>query len=367
MKRVLLIEDLPQVAEHLQLMLQREKDVEMAGVQTDADAAVAQAATEKPDIVMIDALLQGKTTGFEVAKKIREASPGTRIVMVTVPQRPIEAKPEMGIDAVFTLPGGANELGAALNVGKGVAKSKGITVAVYSPKGGTGKTTLALNLACVLRKQGKAVALLDGVMQFGAIRHVLQVPPTTRSFVDLPAAGAMRTSLNEILWEGPGGVHVLLAPGRPEEADLVQAADIAAAMGLLAESHDYTIVDTPARLTEDTLAILDAASLILIVVTYMTATVANARAAIDTFEALGYKGQKPILLVVNQADTASGMSRGGLEQALNLPVIGEIPTDWKIVSDSLNKQTPFVLSQPNSPISKAIEHLATALVSQQRK
>jgi MinD-like ATPase involved in chromosome partitioning or flagellar assembly len=61
------------------------------------------------------------------------------------------------------------------------------------------------------------------------------------------------------------------------------------------------------------------------------------------------------------------MSRGGLEQALNLPVIGEIPTDWKIVSDSLNKQTPFVLSQPNSPISKAIEHLATALVSQQRK
>ena len=105
-------------------MLQREKDVEMAGVQTDADAAVAQAATEKPDIVMIDALLQGKTTGFEVAKRIREASPGTRIVMVTVPQRPIEAKPEMGIDAVFTLPGGANELGAALNVGKGVAKSR---------------------------------------------------------------------------------------------------------------------------------------------------------------------------------------------------------------------------------------------------
>ena len=73
MKRVLLIEDLPQVAEHLQSMLQLEKDVEMAGVQTDADAAVAQAATEKPDIVMIDALLQGKTTGFEVAKRIRES------------------------------------------------------------------------------------------------------------------------------------------------------------------------------------------------------------------------------------------------------------------------------------------------------
>lgn len=367
MKRVLLIEDLPQVAQHLQQMLSREQEVELAGVQTQAEAGIAQATTEKPDIVMVDALLQGKITGADIAKRVRAASPGTRVVMVTVPQRPIEPKPDLGIDAVFVLPGGANELGTALNIGKAAKTTTGTIVALYSPKGGTGKTTLAINLACVLRRQGKAVAMLDGVMQFGAVRHVLQVPPTTRSFVDLPAAGAMKTSIGETLWEGPGGVHFLLAPARPEEADLVQAPDIAAAMGLLAESHDYVIVDTPSRLSEDTLAILDAASLILIVVTYMSATVANARSAIDTFEALGYKGQKPILLVVNQADTTGGMSKGGIEHALNLPVIGEIPTDWKTVSESLNKQQPFVLANPTAPVSKALESLANALVSQQRK
>ncbi len=367
MKRALLVEDLPQVAQHLQAMLAREQDVELAGVQTQADAAIAQATTEKPDIVMIDALLQGKTTGFDVAKRVRAASPGTRIVLVTVPQKPVEPKPELGIDAVFVLPGGANELGVALGIGKAAKVAAGTIVAVYSPKGGTGKTTLALNLACVLRRQGKAVALLDGVMQFGSIRHVLQVPPSARSFVDLPAAGAMKTSIGEVLWEGPGGVHILLSPARPEEADLVQAADIATAMKLLAESHDYVIVDTPSRLTEDTLAILDAASLVLLVVTYMSATVANARSAIDTFEALGYKGQKPILLVVNQADTAAGMSKGGLEHALNLPVVAEVPTDWKTVSESLNKQQPFVLASPTAPVSKALDQLATALVSQQRK
>ena len=368
MKRVLLVEDLPQVAQHLQSMLAREPDVEMAGVQTQADAALTQIGTEKPELVMIDALLEGKNTkGLELAKKVREISPGTRIIMVTVPQRPIEPKADLAVDAVFVLPGGANELGQALGVGKGAPKTKGIVVAMYSPKGGTGKTALSLNLAVVLRRQGKAVALLDGVMQFGAMRHVLQVPPTTRSFVDLPAAGAMKTTLNEVLWEGPSGIHVLLSPARPEESDLVQAADIATAMGILAETHDYVIVDTPTRLSEDTLAILDASTLILIVVTYMNATVANARAAIDTFEALGYKGAKPILLVVNQADTAGGMSKGGLEQALNLPVIAEIPTDWKTVSDSLNKQQPFVLSNPNAPISKSIDALAHGLVSQQRK
>ncbi len=369
MKRVLVIEDLPQVAQHLQQMLAREQEVEIAGFQPQAEAGITQATTEKPDVVMIDGLLQGKITPLDIAKRIRAASPGTRIVMITVPQKPMEPKVELAIDAIFVLPGGANELGLALGVGKHAAstKQKGGIVAVYSPKGGTGKTTIALNLACVLRRQGKAVALMDGVMQFGAIRHVMQVPPTSRSFVDLPAAGAMRTSMPEVLWEGPGGIHVLLAPSRPEESDLVQPGDIAAAMNLLAETHDYVIVDTPSRLSEDTLAILDAAGLVLIVVTYMAATVANARAAIDTFEALGYKGAKPILLVVNQGDTVAGMSKGGIEHALNIPVVGEIPTDWKIVSESLNKQNPFVIANPTAPVSKAIENLANALVSQQRK
>src|SRR6266508_648239 len=367
MKRVLLIEDLPQVAAHLQAMLAREKEVEVAGVQNEADAAIAQIATEKPDVVMIDALLQGKVSAVDIAKRIRAASPGTRIIMVTVPQKPLDAKAEAAIDAVFVLPGGANELGQVLGVGKAARPQHGTMIALYSPKGGTGKTTLAVNLACVLRRQGKSVALMDGVMQFGAVRHVMQVPPATRSFVDLPTAGAMRTSLSEVLWEGPSGVHVLLAPPRPEEVDLIQGNDIAAAMGMLAESHDYVIVDTPSRLTEDALAILDAAHVILMVVTFMNATVANTRAAIDTFEALGYKGQKPILLVVNQSDTAGGMSKAAVEHALNLPIIAEIPTDWKTVSDPINKQQPFVLSAPQSPVSRALDALARGLVTQQRK
>jgi pilus assembly protein CpaE len=367
-KRVLLIEDLPQVAEHLKGMLGREKDIEVAGVQAVADAGITQATTEKPDVVLIDALLQGKVTGFDVAKRIRAASPGTRIVIVTVPQRPVDPRPEVGIDAVFVLPGGANELASALG-GKKDEKGEGggVVIAVYSPKGGTGKTTIAVNLACVLRRNGASVALFDGVMQFGAVRHLLPVPPATRSIVDLPAGAAMRGALTEAIWEGPGGIAVLLAPPRPEEADLVAAPELANAIGLLASNHDYVIVDTPSRLSEDTLAILDVANVILIIITYQGSTIANTRSAIDTFEALGYKGQKPILLVVNQADLTAGLSKGGMEHALNLPVVGEIPSDWKLVSESNNKQTPFVISHANSPVSQALATLANALVSQQRK
>jgi pilus assembly protein CpaE len=367
MKRVLLIEDLPQVAQHLQQMLSREKEAELVGVEKDGDAALVRVTTEKPDAVLIDALLSGKNTGFDLAKRVRAASPGTRIVMVTVPQRPIDPKPDQGIDAVFVLPGGANELATALAIGKRDVRLKGRMIVCFSPKGGSGKTTIAVNLATILRRRGHSVALMDGVMQFGSVRHVLQVPPATRSIVDLPTGQGMRTSLSEVLWEGPSGVAVLLAPPRPEEAELMAAPDVAMAMQLLAEDHDYVIVDAPSKLGEETLAMLDVADIILLVVTYSQASIANTRAAVDTFEALGYKGRIPILLVVNQSDSAAGMSKGGIEHTLNLPVVGEIPTDWKLVQESLNKQQPFVLSSPNSAVSKAIDALANSLVQQQRR
>jgi len=351
MKRVLLIEDLPQVAQHLQQMLAREKEAELVGAESQADAAIARVTTEKPDAVMIDALLQGKITGFDLAKRVRAASPGSRIVIVTVPQRPVDPKPDQAIDAVFVLPGGANELAAALAIGRReTLRLKGKMIVCYSPKGGSGKTTIAVNLATVLRRRGSSVALMDGVMQFGSVRHVLQVPPST-----------------EVLWEGPSGVAVLLGPPRPEEAELMAAPDVATAMQLLAEDYDYVIVDAPSKLGDETLALLDSADIILLLVTYMQASIANARAAVDTFEALGYKGQKPILLVVNQSDTVAGMSRGGIEHTLNLPVVAEIPTDWKTVAESLNKQQPFVLSSPNSAITKAVDALANTLVQQQRR
>ena len=63
----------------------------------------------------------------------------------------------------------------------------------------------------------------------------------------------------------------------------------------------------------------------------------------------------------------AGMSKGGIEHTLNLPVVAEIPTDWKTVAESLNKQQPFVLSSPNSAVSKAMDSLANSLVTQQRR
>ena len=140
------------------------------------------------------------------------------------------------------LPGGANDLVQALGGGgKDGGGLKAGATAIYAPKGGTGKTLLTVNLATVLRRQGSSVAVIDGVMQFGSVRHLLQVPPDAKSIVDLPPAGAMKMAMPEALWEGPGGVHYLLAPSRPEQSELVAATELTAAINILSESHDHVI------------------------------------------------------------------------------------------------------------------------------
>lgn len=368
MRRVLLVEDLPQVADHLKGLLGRDQEVQVTGVHAAADAAIAQATAEKPEVVIVDYFLGGKETiGLQVAKRIRAASPGTRIVMVTVPQKPVVPRPEEGIDAVFVLPGGVNDIVQALGTDKKDAGQKGGSTAVYSPKGGSGKTLIAVNLATVLRRQGSTVACMDGVMQFGSVRHLVPVPVEAKSIVDLPPGGAMRAAMPEALWEGPAGVHYLLAPPRPEQADLVSSSELQNAVSILSETHDHVIVDTPSRLGDDALAVLDAAKIILLVVTYSGPAIATARAAIETFDMLGYRKQKPILAVISQSDETGGLTRGALEHALGLPIAAEIPTDRKLVAESLARQEPLTVAAPTAAISQAFGALATALVAQQRK
>lgn len=362
MRRVLLVEDLPQVAEHLKGLLAREEGVQVLAVQPLADAAIAQAQSERPDVVLVDALLQGRTSGAQVAKRIRETTPQARIVMVTVPQRPVTPRPEEGIDAVFILPGGAHELANALG-SEAHAKVGGQATAVYSPRGGVGKTLLTVNLATALRSTGHTVAVLDAVTQFGSVRHLLPVPAEVRSIVDLPPAGAMRVAMPEALWEGPGGVHYLLAPPRPEQAELVAPSELQNAVNTLLSAHEHVIVDTPARLSDESLAILDAVQAIVLVLAYDAATVASARAALDTFDALGYTKQKRIVCAVSRADEAYAMSRGALEHTLERKVDAEIPTDRATVAASVERKEPFFLASPAAPISRAVGTLATALVA----
>ena len=99
--RLLVIEDVPQVASHMRSLLNAQTQIKMLDVVTSGDKAVASVAEMRPDIVIVDALLQGRVSGTQVAEAIRNADPSVAVIMLTVPQNPVVQDSSRGIDAVL--------------------------------------------------------------------------------------------------------------------------------------------------------------------------------------------------------------------------------------------------------------------------
>ena len=182
----------------------------------------------RPDVVIVDALLQGRVSGQQVAQQIREAEPQVGVIMLTVPQNPVSEDPERGIDAVLKMPFTGFDLTTLVRkVGETraveSARAGSLVVTLFSPKGGVGRTTLAYNLAVALGQEHR-VCLVDGSLQFSDLRGLLRVPAVAPSIVNLPTDRIREQDLAEVMWRDPSGIDILLAPPRVEMAEMVTTA-----------------------------------------------------------------------------------------------------------------------------------------------
>ncbi|MGH2383230.1 MAG: response regulator, partial [Candidatus Limnocylindria bacterium] len=142
--RLLVVEDVPQVASHVRSLLQAQSQIKMLDVVTAGDRAVASVSEVRPDVVIVDALLQGRVSGQQVAEQIRRAEPQVGIIMLTVPQNPVREDVERGIDAVLKMPFTGFDLTTMVRkVGETraveSARAGSLVVSLFSPKGGVGR------------------------------------------------------------------------------------------------------------------------------------------------------------------------------------------------------------------------------------
>src|SRR5918999_4986706 len=216
--RLLVVEDVPQVASHMRSLLNAQSQIKMLDVVTAGDRAVNAVAELKPDVVIVDALLQGRVSGSQVAEGIRRAEPQVAVVMLTVPQNPVREDPSRGIDAVLKMPFSGFDLTTQI---RRIAEERAIEsartgslmVSLFSPKGGVGRTTLAYNLAVALAQAGDhAVCLIDGSLQFSDLRGLLRVPAAAPSVLNLPTDRIRESDVTDIVWRDPSGVDMILAP-----------------------------------------------------------------------------------------------------------------------------------------------------------
>lgn len=368
--RLLVIEDVPQVASHMRALLQSQSQIKMLEVVTAGDQAVAAMGEYKPHVVIVDALLQGRVSGMQVAQSLRQADPQVAVIMLTVPQNPVREDPERGIDAVLKMPFSGFDLTTVVrktHEERAVESSRSgsLIVSLFSPKGGVGRTTLAYNLAVALGVNHR-VCLVDGSMQFSDLRGLLRVPAIAPSIVNLPTDRIREQDLADVTWRDPSGIDLLLAPPRVEMAEMVTVRDIEKALSILRQLYEFVIVDTRAALSDDVLVFLDSADLILEVLTYDAMAIRGLAMAGETFAAIGYPAHK-IATVLNRSDASGGFERADVEAAIGHAIDFEVVSDGRLVLSANNEGVPFVTTSPDAPISAGVRRIAESLAAHLRE
>jgi pilus assembly protein CpaE len=242
----------------------------------------------------------------------------------------------------------------------------GQIVAIFSPKGGVGRTTVAVNLAVAAATElGKSVVLMDGSFQFGDVGVLLNLNPKNKSIADLVPeleAGELE-SIDTFVINHSAGIRVLLAPPSPEMAELITPSGVKKVLEALRKNHDLVVVDCTSWFNETTLAILDAADTILTMLSLEITSIKNMRLFLEVAEQLGYEQDK-VKLVLNRADSSLGIRVQDVESSIGRKVDHTIVSDGRSVVYALNRGVPFFLSNREAQVSQDILRLAQAVAGE---
>jgi pilus assembly protein CpaE len=364
--RLLVVEDVPQVAQYIRGLLNSQSAIKLLDVVSDGTRVIGMATELRPDVILVDALLQGRLKGMTLVEQLHASGSRIPVIVLTVPQQPVQENPNIGIHAVLPMPFTGYELvtrlqhahaAAATSEGSGTARM----ITLFSPKGGVGKTTLAFNLAVAIGQTGLRTVLIDGSLQFGDMRSLLKVPIDAPSLLDLPTDRIQDSDLQDVLWRDPSGIDILLAPHRVEMAEMVTTRDLEKTLSLLRRVYQVVIADTYAYVHDISLFFLDAADTILEIVTYDSTTIHSTMVMADTFRAIGYPPSK-VRYLVNRADSTGGFDPEVLNGALGRVPEHTVRSGGALVVRANNEGIPFVLADPSAPISQDVIRTAAELV-----
>jgi pilus assembly protein CpaE len=382
--RVLIVDDIPETRDHLAKLLGFESDIEVIGAAASGADAIDQASNLLPDVILMD-INMPDMDGIAATERLSSQVPTAAVVMMSVQGEADYLRRSMlaGAREFLVKPFSSDELTASIRqvysrerekAGRAMAVAQasrpldpteeGQVVAVFSPKGGVGRTTIAVNLAVAAASEmGKKVTLIDASFQFGDVAVLLNLNPKDKSMAELVPQldeGHDPDSVEAFTQTHSSGIHVLLAPPSPEMAELITPAGVKHVIEILRQHSELVVVDCAAWFNDTLLGILDTADVVLTVLTLEITSIKNIRLFLEVAEQLGYSHK--IRLVLNRADTTLGIRVADVEHSIGRKVDHTIVSDGRAVVYALNRGVPFVLSNRESQVSQDVFRLAASIV-----
>lgn len=342
----------------------------------DGTEGVAQARSFKPDIILLDVIMPGMD-GYSVCELLRKEKglENVSIMMLTALDT-VEQKVrgfEAGADDYLAKPFEPEEFLARVDAlarrikalkKREIAEIKsGKSIAVFSLRGGSGTSTIAVNLAAGLAQLwAEPVALVDLVTLAGQSALLLDqsLRHTWTKLAKQPVEEIDSPLVNEVLLPHSSGVHTLASPRRPEDSELISKELVAHVLGLLRAQFNYTVIDLPHDFSDITLAALDQAEEILLPFTPEIAGIRTALVALDTLSKLNFSLEN-VRLISNWVFPTKGLANEDIERVLKHQVDLTIPYASEDLIKCLTLGVPSVLHQPESPLGELFEDLSLVM------
>ncbi len=379
--RVIVVDDTPQTRETIIRSLSFQREIEIIATAENGSQAITLARQTMPDVVLMD-INMPDMDGITATAGVLHEVPHAQVVILTVQDDPDYMRKAMmaGAHDFLTKPPGLDELLSAVeNAGKVAHQekrkaaqsllassgyspsllSRGKIISIYSPKGGTGCSTIAVNLAAALHNEETKAVLVDSNLTFGDIIDLFNMQSANTLF-DL----AMRGNdldfqmIEDTLVSHESGIHLLAPPG-PEQAGYVNTEMFVDVIENIRDLYPYVIVNTTSQLTETTLAALEISDLIVLLITQDIPTVARVRKFFDTLKLLNIKPER-VLVVLNKYEKGSDINPEVISKSIRHDVDVLVPKNVRVVIPSINRGIPFMLRSDlkPQPISRAVLDLA---------
>jgi pilus assembly protein CpaE len=357
--------------------LNAQTEFTLVDILSSKEMLARQIRTAEPDILLVDSQLENEST-MDIIDDLALQFPTSAVVAILPSNDPVIAQQVMlaGARAFLIVPFSQINLVSTL---RRVTELEGRrqqtqtyiptqapeatrplhSMTFFSPRGGTGVSSIAVNTAIALAEEtGKKVLLFEGKVFFGHLEVMLNLKVQNALSDLIPHANNLDEALiRDVVAPHPSGIHVLLAPSNVQIAQGIRAEDIYNIYMGVSRFYDYIVVDAGGYLNDISVTLMDATDRIGLVTTPDLASLHDTSRFLQLSRTLAYPMEK-ILMILNKAGIEGGVKLKDIETVLHNQVYHQVAYDPANVLRSINRGIPFLVYYPRSPASKSIQQLA---------